>query len=93
MVDASHAALIAAKRVPPSPEHVGEMLDKVFVQNKMLDSKYVSWYQEIYKKAHGVLHREITEIKGKEIEEWYDKADEFLRVMAKIINKIIDLEK
>lgn len=93
MVDSSHAALIAANRIPPSPEHVADMLDKIFVENKMLDSKYVSWYRDIYKKAHGVLHGEVTEIKGGEIEEWYNKADEFLRVMAKLINRIVDLEK
>ena len=93
MVDSSHAALIAAKRIPPSPEHVGDMLDKIFVENKMLDSKYVSWYREIYKKTHGILHGEIKEIKGREIEEMYDRADEFLRIMAKLINQIVDLEK
>ncbi len=92
MVDSSHAALISAKRIPPSPEHIGEMLDKTFVQTGYLDKKYVLWYNEIYNKAHKILHGEVVDVKGSEIEEWNKRAEEFLSQMLKIINKILDLE-
>ncbi len=89
MVDASHAALIAAKRVPPSPEHIPQLLDKTFVRTKMLNSKYVSWYSRLYEIAHGILHGSISKITGKDIDEWQEKTDLFVREMAKIIDKII----
>ena len=43
MVDASHAALIAAKHMPPSPEHIPELLEKTFINSRLLHPKYISW--------------------------------------------------
>lgn len=92
MVDSSHAALIAAKRMPPSPEHIAELLNSTFVIPKILDSKYVSWYRELYILAHEILHGTRTEVSGKEIEEWQKRTDSFVREMAKIIDRIITEE-
>lgn len=92
MVDSAHAALIAAKRMPPSPEQIAEMLHDTFVITKNLDPKYVSWYRELYTLAHEILHGTRTEVSGKEIEEWQNKTDLFVREMAKIIDKIITEE-
>ncbi len=92
MVDSSHAALIAAKKLPPSPEHIPNMLEETFVKQKLLNSKYVSWYEELYKIAHDILHGARSEIRGSEVEEWQGKTDEFIGEMAKIINKIITKE-
>ncbi|MEM4152757.1 MAG: nucleotidyltransferase domain-containing protein [Candidatus Pacearchaeota archaeon] len=89
MVDSSHAALIAAKRMPPSPEHIAEMLHDTFVISKNLDPKYVAWYREMYTLAHEILHGNRTEVSGKEIEEWQKRTDLFVREMAKIIDRII----
>lgn len=89
MVDSSHAALIAAKRMPPSPEHIAEMLHDTFVISRLLESKYIGWYRELYTLAHEILHGSRTEISGKELEEWQARTDLFVREMAKIINKII----
>ncbi|MFH1376176.1 MAG: nucleotidyltransferase domain-containing protein, partial [Candidatus Woesearchaeota archaeon] len=69
MVDASHAALMAANQVPPSPEHVPAMLQEIFVSKKRLDEKYVKWYKETYTIAHEVLHGKVKELEGKEIDE------------------------
>jgi len=89
MVDASHAALIAAKKQPPSPEHIAEMLESVFVSQKLLDRKFVSWYSELYKVAHEIIHGNIVEVKGRDIDEWQERADVFIGEMARIINKIV----
>ena len=40
MVDSSHAALMIANRIAPSPEHIPEMLEQYFVKRRMLDKKY-----------------------------------------------------
>jgi predicted nucleotidyltransferase/uncharacterized protein (UPF0332 family) len=89
MVDSAHAALIAAEQVPPSPEHIAEMLKKQFVDTKLLSAKYVVWYRDLYILAHKILHGTIREISGKEIDTWQARADEFVREMAKIIKKLI----
>ena len=93
MVDSSHAALIAAKRVPPSPEHIGDLLDETFVKTRWLNSKYVSWYKELYSLAHKILHGAVTSVSGGQIQEWETRADEFVGEMAKLVNKIISEEK
>ena len=89
MVDSSHAALIAANKLPPSPEHIGEMLKENFVNSRLLDSKYVSWYEEIYRFAHDILHGRITEVHPRDIEKWQQRAEIYLQEMAKIVNKIV----
>jgi len=89
MVDSSHAALIAAKKVPPSPEHIPVMLKETFVDAKVLDMKFIDWYRELYTIAHEILHGNIREVRGKDIEVWQQRTDLFLREMAKIVDRII----
>ena len=89
MVDSSHAALIAAKKLPPSPEHIAELLEQTFVKERLLDPRYVSWYREMYELAHEILHGKITEISAKKVHEWQERADLFVREMARLVDKII----
>jgi predicted nucleotidyltransferase/uncharacterized protein (UPF0332 family) len=89
MVDSSHALLISAKIMPPSPEHIASLLRENFVSKKLLNEKYVSWYQDIFNVHKSILHGNITDVKGQDIDDWQAKADEFIRVMAKLINDII----
>jgi len=89
MIDSAHAALIAAKQIPPSPEEVPEMLTNVFVRKRMLDAKYVKWYHELYMLAHRILHGEITQISGKDIDIWQSRIDEFVRAMAQLVKKVV----
>jgi len=88
-VDSAHATLIAAKQLPPSPEQIAEMLKEQFVDNNLLDAKYVIWYRDLYILAHKILHGAVIEIKGKDIDMWQARTDEFVRVMAQLIKKII----
>jgi predicted nucleotidyltransferase len=90
MVDSSHAALIAAKNMPPSPEQVPDCLRETFVSKKMLDPKYVLWYEEVYHLMHDILHGSKKEIKASEIDLLQKKTDLFLREMAHLVNKMID---
>jgi len=89
MVDSAHAALIASGKLPPSPEHIPEMLKKQFVDSKLLSQKYVVWYRDLYILAHKILHGIVKEIKGKEIELWQKRTEEFVSVMVKLVKKLI----
>lgn len=89
MVDAAQAALIAANQIPPSPEYIPAILKKVFVDKGLLDMDYVIWFRDLYVLAHKLLHGEIRDIEGSEIDEWRKKTDAFLGEMAKVINKLI----
>jgi len=89
MVDSAHAALIAAKEVPPSPEHIALALKKAFVDTKMLKMRYVVWYRDLHILHKNIVHGETKEIKPSSIEGWHDRADEFLRRMAELVNQMI----
>ena len=89
MVDSSHAALIAANVSAPSPEHITEELVKAFVNTGKLKIKYVQWYKELLVLHKKISHGEIRDLKGVEIDDWQEKAEEFLAVMAQLIKEIV----
>lgn len=92
MVDSSHAALIAAKVMPPSPEHIPSILQEQFVDNKMLKSRYVDDFKQVYSIAKEVVHGKRTSITGKEIDELTEKTNNFVEVMAKLVDDLISVK-
>ena len=90
MVDSAHAALIAAQQLPPSPEHIPIILKETFVDKSMLKMSYVLWYRDLHLLHKKISHGEITDLKGVEIDLWQKRAEEFIKVMAELINKIIE---
>ncbi len=90
MVDAAHAALMAAKQTPPSPEHVPIMLREIFVEKGNLKMKYVQMYRDLYVLHRKIIHGETRELKGKEIEEWQDKTEEFVQEMTRLVKEMIE---
>jgi predicted nucleotidyltransferase/uncharacterized protein (UPF0332 family) len=89
MVDSAHAALISANIPPPSPEHVSVNLKETFVNTGKLKMKYVVWYRDLLMLHKKISHGEINDLKGVEIDAWQERTEEFLRVMAKLVNDII----
>ncbi len=88
MVDSAHAALMMAKQVPPSPEHISSLLRVTFVKKGMLETKYIDWYEEIFALAHHITHGEVKRVTGKNIEIYMNRADEFIGRMAKIVRDL-----
>lgn len=89
MVDSSHAALIAAHVVPPSPEHIPGFLKETFAVKGKLKMKYVEWIKDLTILHKKISHKEISDLKGVEIDMWQERAEEFLDVIAKLINEIV----
>lgn len=88
MVDSAHAALMAADKTPPSPEHIPAMLTETFVRKNKLNKKYVNWFKEIYSAAHHISHGNISDFSGKEIHLYKERADKFVGEMAKLVKKL-----
>lgn len=89
MVDAAHGALMAKGFFPPSPEHVMIDLKEVFVDKGHLKMRYVLWYKEIHDLHKKIDHREITDLKGVEIDMWQERAEEFLKIMIDLTEKSV----
>jgi predicted nucleotidyltransferase/uncharacterized protein (UPF0332 family) len=90
MVDSAHAALIAANVPPASPEHIPGDLKEHFVNKGMLKMKYVIWYRDLLVLHKKISHGEIKNLKGVEIDDWQDRAEDFLEVMANLVKELIE---
>jgi len=93
MIDSAQAALMTAGKVPPSPEHVPDLLKEVFVDTGLLSVKYVKSLSDLFSLHKEIVHGEISEVKGAEIDHWQDEATFFLKEMTRIIDKLIELKK
>lgn len=89
MVDSAHAALISANIPPASPEHIPADLKAVFVDAGKLKMKYVIWYRDLFMLHKQIVHGETTDLKGVEIDMWQERTQEFLKVMAELVNQYI----
>lgn len=89
MVDSAHSALLAVGSLPPSPEHIPLELKTKFVDTNMLDKRYVIWYRDLIVLHKRISHEEVFAIKGAEVDLWQQRTEEFLRVMATLVNTIV----
>ena len=87
MVDSAHAALISEGLTPASPEHVSADLKEVFVNSGRLDMKYAVWYRDLFLLHKKITHGEIKTLKGVEVDAWRERAEEFLEVMANLVEE------
>ena len=87
VIDAAHSALMKRNEVPPTPDHVADMLDKIYGKPRLLEKKYIETMRKFYKLSKDITHREIKEIKGADFEKYYLEADAFVKRMKKLIEK------
>jgi predicted nucleotidyltransferase/uncharacterized protein (UPF0332 family) len=93
-VDSAHAALISVDILPPSPEHIGEILDEVFVKSrKVMKKEYVDFYNEIHELAKDIVHGKVVEINIKNLASIREDAMEFVREMGEIVENIFKNKK
>lgn len=85
VIDAAHAALMSHDAIPPTPEHVADMLDEVLVGKGLLEKKYSKIMRSFYDKAKAIMHREVQEVKGAEFDKYFEDANEFVERMKRFI--------
>lgn len=93
MVDSAHAALMAEREIPPSPEKIPEMLTAVFVSSNKLDKKYVNWFHDLHDLATQITHGKRISVDPKEYVEHEKRAEEFLKKMFRITDDLLKKEK
>ncbi|PIN73710.1 hypothetical protein COV20_05815 [Candidatus Woesearchaeota archaeon CG10_big_fil_rev_8_21_14_0_10_45_16] len=87
VIDAAHAALMRANQIPPTPEHVAELLDKVYVKKRLMEKKYVDTMEKFYRLSKDITHRKISEVTGKEYDALFKEADDFVKRMKRLVEK------
>jgi len=82
VIDAAHAALMSQGYIPPSPNHVPDMLEELVKKGK-LEEKYVNSMKKFYKVMKQITHREIGFVAGSEYDVYRKEAEEFVKRMGK----------
>ncbi len=85
VIDSAHAALMRKNHIPPTPDHVAEILNKVYVKHRKLEKKYVETMTKFYKLSKAITHRDIKSISGPEYEKLYLEADRFVKRMRRLV--------
>ena len=93
MIDSAQAALITAGKMPPSPDRVPAALNETFVQPGLLKSSFVNGFREVYTLHKAISHGQVNDVKGQVIDDWQKMAEEFMKDMDKLIDKMLETKK
>lgn len=86
-IDAAHAALMRLGEIPPTPDHVADLLERKLVAKKHVSKKYANIMRKLYFVYKKIVHREVQHISGKQYEEYLKLAEKFINGMKKYIEK------
>jgi uncharacterized protein (UPF0332 family)/predicted nucleotidyltransferase len=87
VIDSAHAALMKLGEIPPSPEHVADLMDEKLVKTGMIERKYVNIMREFYTLSKAIARREVKDVPGENFEHYYKQASIFVSEMKKIIDE------
>ena len=85
VIDAAHAALMRVNEVPPSPNHVADLLEERFVKVRKLHPKYVATMRKFYALMKKITHREMQYMPGSQYDILRKEAEEFVNEMKKLV--------
>ncbi|MBL7101118.1 MAG: nucleotidyltransferase domain-containing protein [Nanoarchaeota archaeon] len=85
-IDAAHAALMSLGEIPPSPEHVADMLEKKMVKKGILKKRYADIMRRNYITFKKIIHRDIKEVDGAD----YDRYKRDTMMLVNEIKKFLD---
>lgn len=93
MVDAAQAALVTAGKLPPSPEHLPMFLKETFVETGMCKEEYAYAMRDIFTLHKRITYGEIRDVRGSDLDTWYETAENFVFEMTRLIDEVIEHAK
>lgn len=85
VIDSAHAALMRLGEVPPSPEHVGELIREKMVKPKLVEPKYAEIMEDFYKVQKMITSRQLKMMKGSAYDKYRKNAEDFVIRMKNFI--------
>ncbi|MBD3312897.1 hypothetical protein GF345_00485 [Candidatus Woesearchaeota archaeon] len=85
VIDSAHAALMRHGEIPPSPEHVADLMQDVLVKKGVLEPKYPQVMRNFYELSKKITHREMKEVTGDQYSRYLADAQDFVNEMKKIV--------
>ena len=88
MLNSAQAVLMFLGLEPPVPSKAYEEVKKHLVDTGILDAKYAEWLKEIIEIRKKIEHKELLEVSGAFVDEWIERADEFVKKMFALLNAL-----
>ncbi len=85
VIDSAHAAMMKLGEVPPSPDHIADMMEEKMVKTGKLERRYVHIMRTFYTLQKKIVYREIKEITGAQYDHFLREAQDFVKKMEKFI--------
>jgi hypothetical protein len=87
-IDASHAALMSVGVMPPSPEHVPDLLERELVKKGMLEARYPPMMRELYALQKAIAHREVKEISGQQYDAYFKETLQLIEHLRTVVERM-----
>ncbi len=87
VIDSAHAALMHIGVVPPSPEHVAELLQDRLVKTKLIPEDIPNLMNKFYTLSKDILHKKRTHLSGADFDDLFKEATYFVDTMSAFIKK------
>ncbi|MBR9703232.1 hypothetical protein GOV10_04290 [Candidatus Woesearchaeota archaeon] len=86
-IDAAHAALMSRGALPPSPEHVPDMMDEYLVRKGLLHKKYPVVMRELYDLSKHIEHRDIKAVAGSQYDDYLKETLDLVDSLRRIVKE------
>jgi len=86
-INASHSALMAMGEIPPSPDHVYDMLEEKLVKPKLISQNEANTMRKMYKLFKDITYRKKKELKGTEYDLLRKEAEGYVKKMESFVKK------
>ncbi len=87
VIDAAHAALMKFGEVPPSPDHVADMMEKTVIKHRKISKTSATTMRQMYRVFKGITNRTTKEVSGKQYDMYKKKCEAFIKDVKKYIEK------
>ncbi|MBU0536021.1 MAG: hypothetical protein KKE20_03585 [Nanoarchaeota archaeon] len=87
VIDSAHAALMRMGEIPPTPEHVSDLLQDILVKQGKLNQKYPVIMRNFYELSRKITHRELKEVTGEQYSKYLADAQDFVNAMKVIVEQ------
>ncbi len=87
VIDSAHAALMKLGEIPPTPEHVADMMEEHMVKKGYIEKKYANTMRKFYDLSRKINHREINNISGKDYDSYHKEASDFVKKIHNFIEE------
>ena len=87
VIDAGHAALMSINEIPPSPSHVGDLMEEKLVKPGLIRKQHAVTMRQFYALGKSIMHGELINISGDQYDAYYREAHNFVMEMKNFIER------